>query len=249
MPERADTLPSPTNVCGFEITPVDLPTLVQETLAAARDGRGGWMLALNLDLVARSRREPEYGELLRKATLTFADGFPIVWACKKKNRANAGMPRVAGVDYTRELLMNLSPQETAIIGGQNPRAALSKLGLNPDGEYFIFDGKVEVTDAWAAEMATSLEGRKVVFLALGVPKQEKLICLLRPLLPSAIFIGVGGTFDFLAGIISRAPVWMQDRGLEWLYRLSTEPKRLWRRYLVEYPPGAMSLLRDVRARN
>lgn len=238
---------SVTQVCGFPITPVGLEALVDHALTESKSGRGGWLLALNLDLVARSVREPEYGALLKGATLTFADGFPIVWSCRRKDRRNKGMPRVAGVDFTRALVLALPPEEVAIIGGRDPQRALTTLGRDPSG-YYIFDGKVEFTDAFLDELAEKLKDRRVAFVALGVPKQERLISLLMPRLPEVLFIGVGGTFDFLAGLISRAPVWMQNGGLEWFYRLSTEPRRLWRRYLIEYPPGAVKLFRDLRVR-
>ena len=80
-----------------------------------------------------------------------------------------------------------------------------------------------------AEIAKS--GAQVVFVGLGCPKQELWMSAHRGQI-QAVMIGVGAAFDFHAGIVGRAPIWMQDWGLEWLHRLLSEPRRLWRRYLV-----------------
>jgi N-acetylglucosaminyldiphosphoundecaprenol N-acetyl-beta-D-mannosaminyltransferase len=88
----------------------------------------------------------------------------------------------------------------------------------------------------------------IVFVALGSPKQERLIAQLRRLLPATWFIGVGAAFSFLTGDIARAPAWMRRSGLEWLHRLLQEPGRLARRYLVENAPYAAGLLLRSAAR-
>ncbi|MEX1017848.1 MAG: WecB/TagA/CpsF family glycosyltransferase, partial [Phycisphaeraceae bacterium] len=82
----------------------------------------------------------------------------------------------------------------------------------------------------------------IVFVALGSPKQERLIRELRHDLPGAWWLGVGISFSFVCGQVKRAPRWMQKAGLEWAHRLAQEPRRLGRRYLVEGPPFAASLL-------
>ncbi|RYH00065.1 MAG: glycosyltransferase, partial [Alphaproteobacteria bacterium] len=82
----------------------------------------------------------------------------------------------------------------------------------------------------------------VVFVGLGSPKQEKLIEAIRPVLPSAWFLGVGVSFSFVAGEVQRAPAWMQRSGLEWFHRMVQEPGRLARRYLVDGIPFALGLM-------
>ena len=78
----------------------------------------------------------------------------------------------------------------------------------------------------------------IVYVALGSPKQEKLIARLRPVLPGAWWLGVGNSFSFLSGEVRRAPVWMQRTGVEWVHRLIQEPRRLFRRYVVDGLPFA-----------
>jgi N-acetylglucosaminyldiphosphoundecaprenol N-acetyl-beta-D-mannosaminyltransferase len=85
----------------------------------------------------------------------------------------------------------------------------------------------------------------VVFLALGVPKQDRLALELRAQIPELVVAGVGGTFEILGPQGSRAPQWMQRAGLEWLYRLLHEPGRLWKRYFLHYPAGLSLLLKDT----
>ncbi len=239
-------LPEPVPVCGYQIMPFTPGQLVQHVLGMIRSRKGGWVLALNLDLVARGVRQPEYKALICKADITVADGHPLVWGMKKNGMQKTLFQRCTGSDLTQKLLHLVSPLDCAIIGGKDPRSALINEGLDPAAGWSIFDGMVKIEPGIADTLKPYIEDRHLVFVALGVPKQEQLIEILRPLYPETTFIGVGGSFEFLAGITNRAPVWMQDRGLEWLYRLASEPKRLWRRYLIEYVPGGIALLKDVR---
>lgn len=237
----------PVDVCGYKIWPVTPESIIEHVLWQMANGAGSWILPLNLDLVARGRRDPEFSALIKQADITIADGSPLVWAAKKKQPSLREMQRVTGSDLTRNLILSVRPQDTAIIGGKNPRLALEKQGLDPRDDWFIFDGMVTIDDSTIKRFVEELAGRRLVFVALGVPKQEKLIRALRPRMPETTFIAVGGSFEFLAGLTNRAPEWMQRRGMEWVYRLGSEPRRLWRRYLVEYWPGATLLVKDVRA--
>ena len=85
----------------------------------------------------------------------------------------------------------------------------------------------------AAEINAS--GADVVWVGVGSPKQEYWMARMRPLLQAPVLIGVGAAFDFHSGAVRQAPRWMQSSGLEWLFRLASEPRRLWRRYLVDNP--------------
>jgi N-acetylglucosaminyldiphosphoundecaprenol N-acetyl-beta-D-mannosaminyltransferase len=87
-------------------------------------------------------------------------------------------------------------------------------------------------------------GAKVVWVGTGQPKQELWMSEMRPRLSAPLLVGVGAAFDFHAGIVSQAPGWMQRNGLEWLYRLSREPRRLWRRYVFQNPRFVMAFARQ-----
>ncbi|MGA7706059.1 MAG: WecB/TagA/CpsF family glycosyltransferase, partial [Solirubrobacteraceae bacterium] len=87
-------------------------------------------------------------------------------------------------------------------------------------------------------------GAQVVWVGTGQPKQELWMHEMRPLLAAPLLVGVGAAFDFHAGIVSQAPSWMQRSGLEWVYRLSREPRRLWRRYLTQNPRFVVGFVRQ-----
>ena len=96
----------------------------------------------------------------------------------------------------------------------------------------------------AAEIDSS--GAAVVWVGTGQPKQEKWMLRMRPRLSAPLLVGVGAAFDFHAGLVSQAPRWMQRSGLEWTYRLSREPRRLWRRYARYNPRFIADFLRQYR---
>lgn len=234
-----------TDLCGYHISSIELDELADLVQQRCQTGKGGWIFTMNLDLLTRGVRDSEFKELMQSADLTVSDGMPLVWAIRKINPAARNHVRTTGSDLTRELLMKMPPEDVGIIGGIDPVGAVKNIGRDP-AQYEIFDGKVTVDDATVEALRTQFAGRKLVFVALGVPKQERLIVRLRPMMPETVFIGVGASFEFLAGIVPRAPAWMQRTGFEWLYRLLKEPKRLWRRYLVEGPVGGLALIRAVR---
>jgi N-acetylglucosaminyldiphosphoundecaprenol N-acetyl-beta-D-mannosaminyltransferase len=84
----------------------------------------------------------------------------------------------------------------------------------------------------------------VVWVGIGVPKQEKWMARMRPLLDAPVLVGVGAAFDFHAGLVPQAPAWMQRSGLEWAFRLAQEPRRLWRRYLRYNPRFVLGFARQ-----
>jgi N-acetylglucosaminyldiphosphoundecaprenol N-acetyl-beta-D-mannosaminyltransferase len=87
----------------------------------------------------------------------------------------------------------------------------------------------------------------VVWVGIGVPKQEKWMAEMRPTLKAPVLIGVGAAFDFHAGLVPQAPSWMQEVGLEWAYRLAREPRRLWRRYMRYNPRFVHAFARQLAA--
>jgi N-acetylglucosaminyldiphosphoundecaprenol N-acetyl-beta-D-mannosaminyltransferase len=100
----------------------------------------------------------------------------------------------------------------------------------------------------AADAARILAaGANVVWVGLGMPKQELWMYRIADQLPGTVVLGVGAAFDFLAGITKQAPPWMQRAGLEWLFRLSQEPRRLWRRYIWNNPAFALLAARQILA--
>lgn len=218
----------------------------QVVIDRAVRGVGGWIVTLNLEMVSRMVRSRQYRELLSRADLHIADGMPLVWASRMYFGASGVRERIAGVDLVADLLRSEDIHRIAVVGGRDVAQTLSGL-QPPDVDSYIFEGRVTTDELFLRSLCLELEQRavQIVFLALGVPKQDIVAEYLRRRLAGVVVLGVGGAFDLLGGAKRRAPVWMQRCGLEWLFRLKQEPRRLWRRYLLLYPVGAVYILRSV----
>ncbi len=213
-------------------------------------GRGGWVVTHNLDHVHRLSRDRSFAALCAKASVVVADGMPLVWASRLQG---APLPeRVAGSDLTSSLSAAATAQARSIflLGGapgtaqaaadvlraRHPDVRIAGTDCPPVG---FEDDSLEME---RLRLRVITAAPDIVLVALGSPKQERLIHSLRPQLPNAWWIGVGISFSFLCGHVKRAPAWMQRAGLEWVHRLLQEPLRLGRRYLVEGIPFALWLL-------
>jgi N-acetylglucosaminyldiphosphoundecaprenol N-acetyl-beta-D-mannosaminyltransferase len=237
-------------ICGVPVSRGDLGSHVREVAARAEQGRGAWILTLNTEMLARGVQDPAYWSLVRKADIITADGMPLVWASRIKCAKAAVPGRTTGVDLVDAMLRLDSVPRFAVIGGQDPRTTIEQYGPSATGALaFVFDGRVDLSESQMAFFCDQLTRHqaRVVFIALGVPKQDRLALELRNRLPQLVLLGIGGTFEILGPKGSRAPLWMQRTGLEWLFRLINEPGRLWRRYLVNYPRGVWRLVKDCLA--
>lgn len=234
-------------ICGLPVSRGDLGSHVQEITDRASRGDGAWLLTLNTEMLARGVRDPAYWNLVRKADIITADGMPLVWASGFKRQGAPIAGRTTGVDLVDELLRSSVVPRFAVIGGQSPLVTIDQYGPKArEACTFVFDGKVDLSEAQLQMFCDELNRSRaqIVFIALGVPKQDQLALELRRRMPHLVLTGIGGTFEILGPQGSRAPVWMQKGGLEWLYRLGHEPGRLWRRYLINYPRGIWFLLKD-----
>lgn len=237
-------------ICGLPVSRDPLDRHVQQVIKRAREGRGAWILTLNTEMLARGARDPAYWTLVKGADVITADGMPLVWASRIKNAQAPVDGRTTGVDLVDALLRRDAVPRFAIIGGQSPLKTLERYGQTATAScVYLFDGKVDLSDRQLSDFCEVLprQAVQVVFIALGVPKQDLLARELRLRLPHLVVMGIGGTFEILGPQGSRAPRWMQRSGLEWLYRLANEPGRLWRRYLMNYPLGIWWLVRDCLA--
>jgi N-acetylglucosaminyldiphosphoundecaprenol N-acetyl-beta-D-mannosaminyltransferase len=215
--------------------------------------RGGWIVTHNLDHMRRLARDGEFAAMCMPAELRVADGMPLVWAAKLQ-----GTPlpeRVAG----SSLILSLSQAAGAagrsifLLGGTPGTAELAgkELAVRFPGLQIAgvacptlgFETDEAQLHALREQLAAS--GADIVYVALGSPKQERLISQFRDALPSAWWVGVGISFSFITGEVRRAPRWIQNCGLEWTHRLVQEPRRLARRYLLENLPFAAILFTDA----
>jgi N-acetylglucosaminyldiphosphoundecaprenol N-acetyl-beta-D-mannosaminyltransferase len=210
-----------------------------EALVERREG--GAVFTPNVDHVVKASRNEPFRRAYDRVSLSLADGMPLIWASRI-----LGCPlpeRVAGSDLLQPLLQLAARKRWRVylLGGapgvaeQSARLLTEEMGIivaGWDDCRISSDG----SDPGGASIERARAARAdLVFVALGPPKQELWIDLARERIAPAVALGVGASFDFLVGKYKRAPRWMGAYGLEWLYRLSQEPRRLWRRYLVEGP--------------
>jgi N-acetylglucosaminyldiphosphoundecaprenol N-acetyl-beta-D-mannosaminyltransferase len=244
-PER--TCPPRSEICGLSVLACSYSEILGHLLELVEANQGATVVTLNLEMVSRAWTTPQYLESLKTADLLTADGMPVVWASHFKRGAVRIPERTAGSDLTGALLRQVSADQIAIIGGESPMIALEKLQIPDREQIFIDNGRISLEPEAIQQMADTLRDRgiRLVFVALGVPKQDDFAAAIRKLMPNLVCIGVGGTFEMIAGTKKRAPGWMQLSGLEWFFRLALEPRRLWNRYLVRYWSGFGFLTADV----
>lgn len=214
-------------------------TSLHETLARVREGRARWIVTANPEILLEAKRDEEYRNILKTANLRIADGIGLVWIAALSGH---GLNRVTGVELAERLLDEAVKNNwsVAFVGGGDDvakEAVEVQMKKRPMLHAIVFDGGHvdingtgdEVNDETIQQLTMS--SPDVILVAFGHPKQERWIAKQLPNLPGVkVAIGVGGTFDYWAGTVKRAPMWMRNRGLEWLFRLFIEPKR-WKRIL------------------
>jgi N-acetylglucosaminyldiphosphoundecaprenol N-acetyl-beta-D-mannosaminyltransferase len=211
----------------------------------------------NVDHTVKFRKSQGFRDLYAKATLVVADGVPLVWASSL-----LGTPlkqRINGTDlFERSCEYAAQRGYSIFLLGGSPgaaEAAASKLSLrHPDLKIagwdcpaYGFYKSPEQNEAVQKIIRDS--GAEILFVGLGAPQQEQWMCDYGPGTGAHFAIGVGVSFSFVGGLIPRAPLWMQRSSLEWLWRLGKEPRRLWRRYLLEDLPFFGMLLRAMLKRS
>jgi len=213
---------------------------------------GGWLHTINLDHLRRLYKGTFLPTSVGPADLRVCDGLPMVWASRLQ-----GTPlpeRVAGSNMVRSLTAAAAKRQRRIffLGGNPGTAEGAKNRLLQETPGFQVAGVhcpnfgFEKDPQAMVDIADHLRNSKpdLVFVALGAPKSEALIQNWRHLAPNAWWVGVGISFSFITGEVSRAPMWMQQLGLEWWHRLMQEPRRLGRRYLLQGIPFALHLFTD-----
>jgi len=218
---------------------------MQESLGAIEDliskGRPSYLGSVNVDMIVRCHKDLDFAQYYQKCFLSLTDGVPILWASKF-----LGTPlkeKVAGSDLVPKLcaLAAAKGYKLFFLGGRPGAAQAAKQKLLNSfpllkivGTYAPpFGFEKDIHEMHKIESMIKESRPDIVLVGLGAPKQEKWIGQHYQFLGVPVMMGVGVTFEFIAGIVKRAPAWMQRSGFEWLWRLSMEPQRLWKRYLVD----------------
>ena len=243
FPERVD-------VVGTAISATSYAEVL-DIIEGRPDDRATVIAVCNVHSVMTARRDPKLRDALANADVATPDGMPLVWAIRWLYGAD--QQRVYGPDLMEAALTDTARGLRHFLYGSTEET-LNRLGeriptFAPEAEIVgtisppFRDPSPEELAEHAGRIRDS--GANVVWVGLGMPKQELWMESVRPLLPGVALVGVGAAFDFLAGTVRQAPRWVQGAGLEWLFRLAKEPRRLWRRYLFNNPLFVVILCAQV----
>ena len=226
------------SIDGQTIHVASMRELVDRTVARCKAGLGFTLYTLNMDHLVKRRIDPAFRDAYTRATFVTADGAPLVWLAR---RQGVRLERATGADLLEPLckaaaeagipvaFFGSSPDSlrlaARILRLQFPALDICHIEAPRQG----FDPKSREAEAAMARIAAS--GARFCFVALGAPKQELFSDHMAAKFPHVGFFGIGAAVDFVSGAQTRAPVFFQDKGLEWLWRLGQNPGRLAARYL------------------
>jgi len=237
-------------LAGLHFNSLTEAQVVERIVTASRDGRGGWVATPNVDICRQTHYDAALLGLVSSASLIVPDGMPLIWAARLVREP---LPeRVTGSSLIFSLTQAAARQQRSIyllggapgvperageeLRGRYPGLVVAGTDAPPTG----FDANPQAVAAVRARLAAA--SPDIVYVGLGFPKQERLIARLAPSFPATWFISCGAAIPFAANALPRAPQWMQSAGLEWTFRLISEPRRLYRRYLLQDLPFAVKLL-------
>lgn len=240
------------SIIGVEISVVNMESALKHLMDNLSDARGSYICAANVHTTVTAHENPQYCKVQNNSFLTLPDGKPLSVVGRKRGLEQMG--RVTGPEFMEEIIKltehtdyvhyfygttqeNLDSLEKYLkktypdlkIGGIEPSV------FRPLSQQEEVELKNRIRDAKA----------DFVWVALGAPRQE-MFCNKMSKETDSVWIAVGGAFNVISGVIPRAPQWMQDHGLEWLFRLSKEPKRLFKRYFETNTKFLWYLLKDRR---
>ncbi len=232
---------------GVEIDAVGEREALARIAALVASGRPALMVVVNASKLSLASRDPELRRIIRRADLVTADGMSVVWGARALGARLPG--RVTGIDTMEALVGEAAARGWRVFFLGATREALDLAvatlrarhpGLEVAGTH---DGYFAGREAEVAALVRDARPH-LLFVAMGSPAQERFLDRFLDEMGAGFSLGVGGSFDHVAGLVRRAPVWMRRAGLEWLHRLLSEPRRLWRRYLFGNARFAWLLLRE-----
>lgn len=228
----------PPRVCDIEITSPNLATAMEDTLALAKADRPSAVFTLNLDHAVKLRRNARFRAAYANADVVTADGWPIAWLAR---RQGAPVERTTGADLFLPLIDAAADRGVPVFFFGTSPGVMARVG---DELSLRTEGRIDIAGTHSPSNAFDPEGpeadqaierirqsgAKLCFVALGAPKQEVFADYARAQGLACCMVCVGAALDFIAGTQIRAPEMMRDNGLEWLWRLANNPKRLAKRY-------------------
>jgi len=230
------------NVLGIAVSAINLNSAKEKILQALSKNIKGYICFCGVHGIGEARANPMLRKVFNRAFLNTPDGMPLVWLGKSTLKKN--VTRVYGPDLMLEICAATeNTQHGHFFYGGNPGVAkilAEKLknrfpGLNITGCFSPpFRPLAETEESELVELVGEKK-TAIIWVGLSTPKQELFMAEYLDKLDTTLMFGVGAAFDFHTGRVRQAPKWMQVSGLEWLFRLCQEPKRLWKRYLKNNP--------------
>ena len=215
-------------VLGFGVDLFTFEESLQYVHTCLKENKGLHIVTINPEMISIGKKNKDFADVLNSADLTIPDGVGIKLALKIKGIIQENIP---GIEFSKKLI-NICDLEGFSVGFLGAKEnVIQKAVQNLRSEYknlnitYIRNGYFdEEQEKIIAEELKTISPR-VLFVALGAPKQELFIAKLKPFMPNTVFIGVGGSFDVWSGLVKRAPQIYQTLGLEWFYRTIKEPSR------------------------
>lgn len=247
-PDRVDIL-------GVEVSAINLARGVAQIEGWIENGHRGYVCVTGVHGVMESQRDRELMRIHNDADLVTPDGMPLVWLSWYYGHRE--VDRVYGPDLVLALAQRAAEKGHSfyLYGGNDgvPELLSSKLrerfpGLVIAGSHSPPFRALTPEEEDEVVERINASGADIVLVGLSTPKQERWMARFRPRLEAAALLGVGAAFDFHAGLKKQAPRWMQRGGLEWLYRMLSEPRRLGLRYLVNNPLFISQILAQLAGR-
>jgi N-acetylglucosaminyldiphosphoundecaprenol N-acetyl-beta-D-mannosaminyltransferase len=243
------------DVLGVPVSMVDYERTMQVMDRLVTTHERGYVCVAPVHALVEAQDDPELQRALQEATLVVPDGMPVVWA------ANLMGESLGDRVYGPELMLRYCAvcaergRRVWLYGGRD-QGSLAQLALSLRRRFpgiQIVGGYSPPFEALRAEEESFVAAQineiepDVVWVGIGVPKQEKWMARMRDRLAVPVMCGVGAAFDFHSGRVPMAPAWMQQRGLEWVYRTAQEPRRLLPRYLKTNPRFVLGVGRQYLA--
>jgi N-acetylglucosaminyldiphosphoundecaprenol N-acetyl-beta-D-mannosaminyltransferase len=238
-------------ILGTDVSMSSYDTVVHGAKGWTRSSESRYICVANVHMLMEAHDSPEFAGMVNDADLVVPDGVPLVWMMRFKGAL--GQQRVYGPTLMLHVL-EAAARENIPVGfyGSKPEVLESLVkrmqaryaGLNV--AYSFSPPYRELSQQEDDEVVQSINrsGTRILFVGLGCPKQEIWMAKHRGRV-KAVMLGVGAAFDFHAGAKPQAPAWMQRLGLEWLFRLLSEPRRLWKRYLYHNPRFVVLAVADL----
>lgn len=237
------------NVLGVGVSALNMQEAVRLCDEHLRSGARGYICVTGVHGVTEAQDDPEFRKIQNASFLTVPDGMPMVWVGRLQGFH--GMRRVYGPDFMKELCeFSVKRGYKHFLYGGKPGVA-ENLKTVLTGQY----PGLQIVGCYSppfralnseeeSQLIADIESLSpdVIWVGLSTPKQERFMANYQDKLRARLFVGVGAAFDIHTGAIKDAPGWMKNSGLQWLHRLVQEPKRLWRRYLLNNPRFAWKVL-------